>query len=88
MNSGRRHMLRVKELGCVICRNLGLGATPADAHHCFDTSDKDHFLVVPLCTAHHTGPAGFHGMGERAFNRTYKTSERRLLGQTYRELAA
>lgn len=87
MTPGRRHMLRVKELGCVICRNLGLGPTPADAHHCFDTSDKDDFLTVPLCREHHEGKTGFHGMGERRFNATYKTSERRLIGQTYRELA-
>lgn len=81
------HLQRVRELGCVICRNMGLGKTPASAHHCFDTSDKDDYLTIPLCPSHHQGPNGFHGMGERAFNRTYKTSERRLLGQTYRELA-
>lgn len=86
MTPGRRHMLRVKALGCVICRNLGLGQTPADAHHCFDTADKDDFLTIPLCREHHQGATGFHGMGERRFNATYKTSERRLIGQTYREL--
>jgi hypothetical protein len=79
-------MARVRALGCLICRLMGFLGTPASAHHCFDTSDKDDFLTIPLCPEHHQGATGFHGLGERAFNRTYKTSERRLLGMTYRLL--
>lgn len=87
MTKAQRHIGRVKELGCVICRNLGHGATPADAHHIYDTADKDDFLVVPLCREHHQGGSGFHGMGERTFNRVYRTSETKLLAQTLRDLA-
>ena len=87
MTKAQRHIGRVKDLGCVICRNLDLGATPADAHHIYDTADRDDFLVVPLCPYHHRGAGGFHGMGERAFNRVYRTSETKLLAQTLRDLS-
>lgn len=87
MTKAQRHIGRVKALGCVICRNLDLGETPADAHHIYDTADRDDFLVIPLCREHHQGATGFHGMGERAFNRVYSTSETKLLAQTIKELA-
>jgi len=79
-------MRRVQGLGCVICRLVGLGPTPAQVHHCFDTSDRDDFLTIPLCPEHHQGQTGFHGLGERRFNAQYKTSERRLLAMTLRLL--
>jgi len=84
--SAKDHLQRVRDLGCLICDQLGYGRTPASAHHCFDTADRDDYLTIPLCPEHHQGKTGFHGMGEREFNRVYKTSERRLIGQTYREL--
>lgn len=79
-------MQRVREIGCLICRALGYGASPASAHHIFDTADRSDWLTVPLCHEHHQGGSGFHGLGERAFNRMYKTSETKLLAQTIKEL--
>lgn len=77
------HMEAVASIGCIVCSRILAGPyTPAEVHHCFDTSDKSDFLTIPLCPEHHRGATGFHGMGERAFNRTYNTSERRLLGMT------
>jgi len=83
----KRHMDRVRGLGCIICRNMGLGDTPASAHHCFDTAMRNDFLTIPLCKEHHQGARGFHGMGEKAFNRVYDTCELKLLAQTLEELA-
>lgn len=31
--AGKRHLGRVAEQGCCICRRLGFGATPAEVHH-------------------------------------------------------
>lgn len=82
-----RHMASVASLGCVVCRRiLGLGYTPAEVHHCFDTATRSDWLTVPLCPEHHRGGTGFHGLGEREFNRRYKTSETQLLGMTTEDL--
>lgn len=85
--TANQHLQAVRDLGCLICKQMGLGPTSASAHHCFDTAHRDDFLTIPLCHEHHQGATGFHGLGERAFNARYKTSEKKLLGQTYRMLA-
>lgn len=85
--SASAHMSRVAALGCILCRQIGLGESPAQVHHIFDTAARSDWLTIPLCEFHHTGPRGFHGMGERAFNRTYKTTEANLLAATLEALA-
>jgi hypothetical protein len=80
-------MGRVASLGCVLCNELGLGQTPAEVHHLFDSAARSDYLVAPLCPDHHRGPNGFHGLGERAFNARYKTSEAKLLALTLEKLA-
>lgn len=61
----KRHMGRVAELGCVLCRRLGLGDTPAQVHHVREgqgmAQRADNFLTIPLCPSCHTGPRGIHG---------------------------
>lgn len=32
-NDGKRWLSDVASLGCVVCRNLGYGASPAEIHH-------------------------------------------------------
>lgn len=87
MTPAQRHMGRVAALGCAVCRHvLSFGPTPAEVHHIGDTSERSDFLTIPLCPDHHRGPGGFHGLGERAFNRTYNTSEIELLGLTIGDL--
>lgn len=71
----KRHMGRVASLGCLICELCGLGNSPAEVHHILDTAARSDFLTIPLCPTHHRGALGFHGLGEREFNRKYKTSE-------------
>jgi hypothetical protein len=85
--SGRAHMERVRSVPCVLCEKLGLGKTPAAAHHAFDTAARSDFLTIALCYDHHQGPLGFHGLGEREFNRRYKTSEAELLAMTIERLS-
>ncbi len=87
MTRARKHMGRVAALSCLICEKCGLGNTPAEVHHVFDTAARSDFLTVPLCPIHHRGALGFHGLGERAFERKYKTSEAELLAITIGKLA-
>jgi hypothetical protein len=75
-------MDRVASVGCILCRELGRDYVPAQVHHIGDTSDRSDFLTIPLCPEHHQGATGFHGLGEREFNRRYKTSETKLLAKT------
>lgn len=83
-----RHMAKVAAAGCRICAQLGYGHVPAEVHHAFDTADRDDWLTIALCHEHHRGATGFHGLGEREFNRRYKTNERKLLADTLRMLDA
>lgn len=84
------HMGRVAAIGCIVCRNLGLGDSPAAIHHIGNgTMGKraSNYEVIPLCPAHHQH--GGHGVavhaGRKAFEAKYGT-ERELLEQTRREL--
>lgn len=85
------HMGRVKELGCICCRHLGLGWVPAEAHHIRDGYGAGERALdeetIPLCPWHHReGPMGeaFHA-GEREWVKRHGT-ERELLAETRRDL--
>jgi hypothetical protein len=57
-------MDKVARLGCVVCRRLGYGETPAQLHHVAEGSGlRSDFAVAPLCEEHHTGESGFHTRG-------------------------
>jgi hypothetical protein len=81
----RRHMARVAAVGCVLCRHLGLGNTPACVHHIRAgqgmSERASHFLTVALCPEHHQGDTGVHKLG-RDFERRYKLDELDLLAMT------
>ena len=87
MTKDRKHMGRVAAIGCLICQRLELGETPAEVHHVFDSAARSNWLTVPLCFQHHRGPLGFHGMGQRAFERLYSTTEAELLAETIARLS-
>lgn len=88
--ASKRHMGRVAALGCILCDYLGHPETPAEVHHIRDgqgaAQRASDFLTVPLCPYHHRGPAGFHGMGTRAFSTRYKLNELDLLAMTIEKL--
>ena len=53
----------VASVGCVICRRLGHGYTPAQIHHIAEGSGlRSNYAVCPLCPEHHTGANGFHSL--------------------------
>lgn len=83
--SEKAHLDAVAGLGCIVCRNIGHGHTPALVHH-INTGGTSlrapHFLTIPLCPYHHqTGPFGeaVHN-GKRTFEANFGT-ELALLGQ-------
>lgn len=74
-------MGRVAALGCIVCRKLRLGATPAEVHHIREGTGKgraSHYETLPLCYLHHRGADGIHTIGTKAWHRRYG-SERELL---------
>ena len=73
MTPAQRWMQRVAAIGCVICLQLGLGATPAEIHHVAEGSGlRSDFAVAPLCSEHHRGESGLHTMGVKAFCSLYR----------------
>jgi len=53
----KRHMTKVRELGCLACYNMGI-ETPVEytcIHHTDGkTKPNAHFKVLPLCDLHHS----------------------------------
>ncbi|MDX9742072.1 MAG: Ref family recombination enhancement nuclease [Gammaproteobacteria bacterium] len=88
--AAKRHMGRVAEAGCVLCRHLGYGHSPAEVHHIREgqgaAQRASDFLTTGLCPEHHRGASGLHGLGRKAFERTYKLSELDLLAMTLEAL--
>ena len=92
---GKEWMGDVASLGCVICRNLGFGASFAEVHHVRSGVGKGQRAAdtdtIPLCPPHHRGTLhpmvpSIH-MQKRRFEREFGT-ERELLAQTVREVEA
>ena len=85
--SKREYLNRVASIGCILCRHLELGETPAEIHHVENVRDGlSDYAVVPLCTEHHRGETGVHGLSRRGFEAAYKLTDVDLLAMTAREL--
>ena len=85
--SQKKEYDRLANLGCALCRHLGLGETPSHLHHIRRLGMKrDNAPVIPLCQSHHTGNEGVHGLGKKAFAEKYGVTEEDLLEQTLCEL--
>ena len=87
----RAHLAKIAALGCILCRTLELGETPAERLHLREDQGlgqrASHFLTVPLCQEHHRGRSGFHGLGRRGFYQRYKLDELDLVALTLEALA-
>ena len=63
----------IARLGCVLCYYLGINDTPAELHHVRRFGGKrSEAPILPLCTEHHRGNSGVHGLGAKAFERHYE----------------
>ena len=91
-NAERRWIGRAIGRGCIVCRRLGYGETPAEWHHLrfgMGAGQRNWNLVgIALCPAHHRqgGHAVAYHAGPDAWQKLYGT-ELELLNQTIEELA-
>jgi len=83
----KQYKNKVASLGCMACRILGYGETPAQLHHVREgqgmAQRASDWLVIPLCVEHHTGTNGIHGHGFEAMT---KLTEMDLLEATIEEM--
>jgi hypothetical protein len=88
--AAKRHMGRVAENCCVLCKRLGYGRTPAEVHHARTGvgagQRNSDWLTMGLCPEHHRGASGVHGLGVRAFERTYGVTELELVAETLEQI--
>lgn len=89
--SEKLHLSRVAGLGCIVCRNLKLGETPAEIHHIRTGQGvglrADNFKVIPLCSIHHR--QGGYGIAIHAGRQSWENNfgtETELLVQVLYEL--
>ena len=63
----------IARLGCVLCYYLGINDTPAELHHVRRFGGKRSAApILPLCTEHHRGSTGVHGLGAKAFEKHHE----------------
>jgi hypothetical protein len=86
----RKHMSRVAELGCAVCKRMGYEGTPAELHHPRGGvgmgQRSSHMDVLPLCVEHHRGKTGVHGLGTKGFPKHWGFTELELLEEVRRLL--
>ena len=76
----KNYMARVARLGCILCSTvLGYEGSPAELHHIRRAGVRATSPIIPLCPEHHRGNNGVHGMGRKAFERKFNTTEEALL---------
>lgn len=89
-NAAKRYLSRVAGLGCILCRHLSLGETPAEVHHPKEWTGaaqrESDWLAIPLCPEHHRGQEGLHGLGTKGFYARYRLQEHDLLAMTIEAL--
>jgi hypothetical protein len=89
-NASKRHLTRLAEIGCILCRHLGAAGTPAEIHHLREGQGAaqrgSDWTAIPLCPEHHRGASGLHGLGTRGFAARYRLEELDLLALTIEAL--
>ena len=79
----KKHMSRVADLGCIVCRRMGYLNSPAEIHHKRAGTGagkrSSHLNVIPLCPEHHRGDTGLHGLGSKGFVKHYGYDEDDML---------
>lgn len=78
---------KLARYGCILCRTLGYGETPAEIHHIRRYGGRrGNCEVIALCPEHHRGNSGVHGLGHKGFTRYWGYSEEDLHEKTKRLL--
>lgn len=87
--SEKAHYNRVARLGCILCRHLGYGFAECEIHHIRRFGGKRaNAPVIGLCTEHHRGNTGVHGLGAKGFEKHYQIGQEDLLEMTENLLAS
>jgi hypothetical protein len=85
-NDEKKHLNRVADLGCAVCRRMGFPGTPAEIHHKRAGTGagrrSSHWETIPLCPEHHRGATGLHGLGTKGFTKHWGFDEVDLLKET------
>ena len=86
-----RHLDRLANLGCILCKHLFGCYSAAEIHHPKEWTGAaqraSDWLAMPLCAEHHRGASGVHGLGKKGFYARYKLAEHDLLAMTIEALA-
>lgn len=89
--AGKRHMGKVAQVPCVLCKHMGLGNSQSVVHHMkLGTGASDRasdFLTIALCPEHHVGHSGVHTLKEKGLRLRYNLSELDLLAMTLEAMA-
>ena len=52
----RRRMAALKEFGCILCLEIGIGRVPPEIHHITECGRRlGHDHTIPICCWHHRG---------------------------------
>ena len=80
----RQHYDKIARLGCSLCRFvLKIEDTSPEIHHIRRAGKRKDAPVIGLCPIHHRGSnTGVHGLGRKAFEELYSTTEEELLEKT------
>lgn len=80
----KAHYDKIARLGCSLCRFvLKIEDSPCHLHHIRRAGKRDTAPVIGLCPIHHQGSnTGVHGLGRKAFEELYQTTEEELLEKT------
>ena len=80
----KKHMQKVAELGCIVCRKLGHYDTPAELHHIkkgMMGKRASNYEVIPLCPYHHRNSKESYHQNPLWFTETFGT-QTELLQET------
>jgi hypothetical protein len=80
----KAHYDKIARLGCSLCLFvLKIEDTPCHLHHIRRAGKRKEAPVIGLCPIHHQGSnTGIHGLGRKAFEELYQTTEEELLLKT------
>lgn len=86
----KKHKAKLAEMGCSVCLRLYGPHDPAivELHHLRTGGwgKGDYKTLIPVCTEHHRGKTGIHGLGTKRFEAEYGFSQHDLLADTIERL--
>jgi hypothetical protein len=74
----------IHDLPCVVCwLQTGEKRFGVEAHHLeADRDELSDWLEIPVCSEHHRGPNGLHGLSRRGFYIRYRLDDLSLIAAT------